>query len=94
MADPTKRAPAAVNGFTAELTGASGVQLDLARMRIATDRPVTATVSTDAPLALRLAGAWRSAPVVTVGGSAVPATLADGVLTVQLPAGVAQLQVG
>lgn len=94
VADPTKRAPDAVNGFTAELTGASGVQLDLARMRIATDRPVTATVSTDAPLALRLAGAWRSTPVVTAAGTAVPAALADGVLTVQLPAGVAQLQVG
>jgi dienelactone hydrolase len=94
VTDPTKRAPAAVNGFTAALTGASAVQLDLARMRISSERPVTGTVTTDAPLALRLAGTWTSLPTVTAGGTSLPAALAGGVLTVQVPAGTTALTVG
>jgi dienelactone hydrolase len=93
-ADPTRRAPTAVNGFTATLTGASAVQLDLTRMRIATDRPVSGTVTTEAPLTLRLSGSWRTAPTVTLGGAPVEATLADGVLTVPVPAGASDLKVG
>jgi dienelactone hydrolase len=94
IADPTKTAPVAVNGFTAALTGASAVQLDLQRMRISSGTPVTGTVTTDAPLSLRLAGAWSSLPAVTVGGQPAPAQLVDGVLTLQLPAGTSALQVG
>jgi dienelactone hydrolase len=94
VADPTKTAPAAVNGFTATLTGAQGVELDLARMRVSTDRAITGTVTTDAPLALRLAGTWPTPPAVTVGGEPVEAVLADGVLTVALRAGTSSVEVG
>lgn len=93
-ADPTKSAPDAVNGFTATLTGASAVAFDLARMRVVSDEPVSGSVTTDAPLSLRLLGAWRTLPPVTVGGAPVGATLVDGVLTVPLPAGTSDLQVG
>ncbi|MFP5220303.1 MAG: prolyl oligopeptidase family serine peptidase [Actinomycetes bacterium] len=93
LTDPAGTTPAAVNGFTATLDGASAVQLDLQRMRIATDRPVTGTVTTDAPLTLRLAGAWSRTPTVTSGGTPVDATLVDGVLEVRLPAGTSALVV-
>ncbi|HWG93346.1 MAG TPA: prolyl oligopeptidase family serine peptidase [Mycobacteriales bacterium] len=94
VVDPTRRAPQAVNGFTATLTGASGVTLDTVRMGLRADRAVTGTVTADAPLELRLAGPWTSAPAVTVDGSPVAAPLRDGVLVVPLPAGTSALQVG
>ncbi|TAL22333.1 MAG: hypothetical protein EPN99_06105, partial [Frankiales bacterium] len=83
-ADPLAAAPAAVNGFTATLTGASAVAFDLARMGISASAPVTGAVTTEAPLALSLRGGWTSVPAVT---GATVTSLVDGVLTLQLPAG-------
>ncbi|HWH29597.1 MAG TPA: prolyl oligopeptidase family serine peptidase [Mycobacteriales bacterium] len=93
VTDPAATTPAAVNGFRATLTGATAVQLDLQRMRIATDRPITATVTTQAPLTLRLAGSWPRPPRVTAGGEPVDAEVVGGVLEVRLPAGTSALVV-
>ena len=84
-------APAAANGFTATLTGAKAVAFDLARMAISTGKAVTGTVTADAPLTLSLKGDWASVPTVT--GASVT-SFADGVLTLQLPAGTSNLVVG
>lgn len=94
LADPAAPVPAAVNGFTATLTGAKAVQLDLDRMRIRSEAPVTGTVTADAPLLLSLSGDWATAPGVTVGGAPVPAQLVDGVVQVALPAGTSTVVVG
>ena len=48
------RAPATSNSFTAKLTGASAVTLDLARMRLDGAKPIRATVTTDHALTLIL----------------------------------------
>jgi dienelactone hydrolase len=84
-------APAAANGFTATLSGAKAVGFDLARMGISTTVPVTGSVTTEKPLTLSLAGAWASLPAVT---GATSASLTDGVLTLELPAGTTNLKVG
>ena len=89
--NPAATAPAAVNGFTATLTGANAVAFDLARMGISSAAPVTGTVTTEAPLTLTLSGDWASVPAV-IGASVV--SLADGVLTLRLPAGASELTVG
>lgn len=89
--DPLASEPAAVNGFTATLTGASAVAFDLARMGISTAAPVTGSVTTEAPLALSLAGDWTTPPAVT---GATVTSLVDGVLTLALPAGTSTLTVG
>ena len=94
VADPTATAPATSNGFTASLTGASAVRLDMARMSIDVAKPLHGTVKTDGVLTLRLAGAWATTPVVTVDGVAVPVTLAGGVLSISVPAGTHTVVVG
>jgi hypothetical protein len=48
------RAPATSNSFTAKLTGATAVTLDLAAMRLSTGRPIQGTVTTDHALTLIL----------------------------------------
>jgi dienelactone hydrolase len=87
-------APAAVNGFTATLTGAEAVTFDLARMAISTAAPVTGEVTTEAPLTLLLLGDWSTAPQVLVDGAPVAAALVDAVLQIALPAGTSTLTVG
>jgi hypothetical protein len=91
LKNPAASAPAAVNGFTATLTGARAVGFDLGRMAVDSSKQVTGTVTTEEPLTLSLKGAWTSVPTV-VGGT--DATLVNGVLTVQLPAGTSTLTVG
>jgi hypothetical protein len=54
IADPTGTAAPTSNGFEVTLAGAEAVRLDLPRMGISTDEPVTALVRTDSPLELRL----------------------------------------
>ena len=51
-------APEPANGFTATLTGARGVRLNLERMAIDVTKPVTATIETDKPLTLELRADW------------------------------------
>ena len=84
---PLPVTPTVANGFDVTLAGAAAVRLDLTRMAIATDRPVTGTVTTDGALELRLAGAWSGAPTVTVGGLPVAAQVVAGALVFQVPAG-------
>jgi pimeloyl-ACP methyl ester carboxylesterase len=93
VADPTKNTPSPSNAFTATLTGASAVRLDVAAMKVDVTKPVHGTVTTDGPLTLRLAGEWAATPVVTVDGVPVPVTLANGVLSVSLPVGTHTLGV-
>jgi len=94
IADPTAKAAASTNGFDVNLTGASAVRLDLARMRVDTTKAVTGKVTTDGALSLRLAGAWAATPIVLVDGVPVGGTLAGGVLTLSVPAGTHTLLVG
>jgi pimeloyl-ACP methyl ester carboxylesterase len=54
LTNPLSAAPAKVNGFQLALSGASAVRLDLARMGIDAAQPISATVTTDTPLELRL----------------------------------------
>jgi len=82
------------NAFTSTLTGASAVRLDLASMKIDVTKPVKGTVTSDGLLQLRLAGAWSTAPVVTVDGIPTAATLAGGVLSIAVPAGTHTVGVG
>jgi len=89
--NPAVAAPAAVNGFTATLTGAKAVGFDLARMAITSAAPITGTVTTEAPLVLSLAGTWDAVPAV-IGAEVLG--LVDGVLTLTLPAGTSNLVVG
>ncbi len=87
-------APAAVNGFAVTLEGVKAVRLDLARMGVVTPGAVTGTVTADAPIELRLAGAWVTAPVVRIGSAVVTATVSGGVLRFAVPAGISQITVG
>ena len=91
LPDPRRRRPPTAS--TSRSPAPTAVRLDLARMAVDVARPVTGTVTTDAAVALRLAGPWTRRPVVTVGGLPVPVTLADGVLTVTVPAGTSSIQV-
>ncbi|MDX6234233.1 MAG: hypothetical protein QOH68_3330 [Nocardioidaceae bacterium] len=92
LADPLAKA-ALANAFDVHLAGARAVRLDLARMSINSGKPVTATVTSDGPLELRLAGGWSAAPKVTRNGLPIPATLSNGILVVQLPAGASTLAI-
>jgi hypothetical protein len=92
--DPTATSAALTNGFDVTLTGASAARLDLARMRVDAAKPVTGKVRTDGSLSLRLDGGWPSTPVVAIDGVPVGGTLADGVLTIAIPAGTHTLLVG
>ncbi len=56
---------APMNAFEATLTNIATAQLDVARMALSTAGGITATVTTDGPVVLRLAGVWASAPIVT-----------------------------
>src|SRR5947207_7966428 len=94
VANPTATPPPTSNGFTTTLTGASAVRLDMARMAIDVTKAVHGAVTTDGVLTLRLAGAWATAPVVTVDGVPVGATLAGGVLSINVPAGTHTVVVG
>ena len=94
VADPTATEPSPSNAFTASLTGASAVRLDLARMGVDVGRAVKGTVATDGALQLRLAGPWPATPVVTVDGVAVAVTLTDGVLAIPVPGGTHAVMVG
>jgi hypothetical protein len=94
VADPTATAPPTSNRFTATLTGASAVRLDLARMSIDVAKAVQGAVTTDGALELRLAGAWATTPTVTVDGAAAAVALSDGVVSISVPAGTHTLVVG
>jgi hypothetical protein len=94
IADPTATAAPRSNRFTAALTGASAVRLDLARMRLDVAKALQGTVTTDGVLQLRLAGAWAVPPVVSLDGVPVGATLTGGVLTITVPPGTHTVSVG
>jgi len=92
QADPAAT-PATSNGFTATLTGAKAVTLDLGRMKLSTAEPMAGTVTTDAPLALTLDGA--EGPVdVTIDGQPATATRNGDELTIAVPAGEHTVLVG
>ncbi len=79
--------PAARNGFTATLTGARAVRLAYGRMGIKTRRRSFATVETEAPLRLRLAGRFPKRMRAFVDGERVAARRGRRALTVRMPAG-------
>ena len=80
-------APDTRNGFVATLTGASGVRLDLLRMRVKTLRSVSGDVTTQAPLRLELLGKWRG-PKASIDGAPVSVTrVSASVIAISIPAG-------
>ena len=68
------------NAFEATLTNIATARLDVARMALSTANAITATVTTDVPVVLRLAGTWASAPTVTGAMS----SYAGGVLEIKI----------
>jgi hypothetical protein len=94
LPDPLAQAPPR-NGFALDLTGATGVRVDLPRMGLSTTTPLTATVDTEHPLQLRLAGPWGVRPSVRIDGVTTSVARPHrGVLTVTIPAGSHELVVG
>jgi len=71
------------NWFDATMTNLSSATLDVVRMGLSTGSPIVASVTTDGPTTLRLAGGWHGAPEV-VGAST--STYAGGVLTLTFDA--------
>ncbi|MFA5890440.1 MAG: prolyl oligopeptidase family serine peptidase [Actinomycetota bacterium] len=53
------------NAFSVTLANIADGRLDVARMGLGTAAPITATVTTDGPTTLRLAGTWADPPTVT-----------------------------
>jgi dienelactone hydrolase len=86
-------AVAHANVFTASLTGASGVTLDLARMGIDVDQAVTATVTSDETLVLRLVGPWQAAPLVFVDGERASSSRNGDIVEIVLDAGTSQIEI-
>jgi hypothetical protein len=70
------------NGFEATFTRVAAVTLDLARMGLAVDRELTATIVGDGPTELSLAGPWRGPVDVRVGAACRPVDPVAGVVTV------------
>jgi acetyl esterase/lipase len=84
-ADPAAT-PETSNAFTATLTGAKAVTLILGRMQLSASKPLTGTVTSEAPLALTLDGVWHGVSV-TVDGQPATTSRDGDELTVQVPAG-------
>lgn len=82
------------NGFAVSLTGASSVQIDVARMGLNAARPIAGSATTNGAATLRLAGGWTAAPTVTVNGAPVAVSLADGVLSIPLTNGANTIAIG
>ena len=93
IADPRSTTPAPSNAFTFTLSGASAVRLDVDRMGLAADQPITGTVTSDGAFELRLASSWTSAPVVLIGGAPAATTYEPvaKILTIAVPAGSNQV---
>jgi hypothetical protein len=78
------------NSFSATLTDLASGTLDLARMSIGTSAPITATITTDGPCDLLLAGTWSYDP--SVAGAAH--TFDSNGVTLHLPAGTHTVTIG
>jgi dienelactone hydrolase len=86
--------PSIRNAFELDLTGATAVRLDLARMGLSSTTTLTGAVTTEQPLELRLTGTWSKRPVVAIDGVVVPVRRSGTTLSFTIPAGVNQLVVG
>lgn len=75
------------NSFTASLSGATSVRLELGEMLISSGEAITAEVEADREVRLRLHGDWDVAPAVTVNGATIDASLIDGLLEIPLGSG-------
>ncbi|MFL5894164.1 MAG: prolyl oligopeptidase family serine peptidase [Thermoleophilaceae bacterium] len=85
-------APPSKNAFSATLTGARAVRLDLQRMRISPLLPISGEVTTQAPLRLELSAPFRGSVSATVDGAAVAVErVSKGVIAVAVPAGKHEL---
>jgi pimeloyl-ACP methyl ester carboxylesterase len=83
------------NGFSARLSGARAVRLDLLRMRVRTLRRIDGDVTTQAPLHLELLGKWRGPVRASLDGAdAAVERLDKGVIAIEIPAGRHSLVVG
>jgi dienelactone hydrolase len=91
--DPEAPGSAPHNAFTAELDGASGVTLDLERMRIDVRTTIDASVTTDETLVITLLGPWRGETTVTIDGESVSAEREGEALTFTLEPGTSEIHV-
>jgi hypothetical protein len=78
------------NAFEAETTNLAGVELDAGRMGLDPHRPVTAGLTGDGSLRLRLTGWTGAAPTARLDGEAVKVRRGRGSITLDLdlPAGI------
>ena len=89
---------APANSFSATLTNLASAELDLARMGLGTASAISASVTSDGAVTLRLAGAWAGTPEVTVcAGDACEiledVDYQDGVLSIGLGSGTFQVSI-
>jgi hypothetical protein len=93
LATPLDRPAELRNAFSAALEGAEAVELDLDRMDLAIDEPLTGTVTSDVPVTLRLAAGWLAQPEVRVDGQVVPDARRGRALELRLPAGTSIVEI-
>jgi pimeloyl-ACP methyl ester carboxylesterase len=83
------------NRLLAQIRGASGLRFDAGRMRLDLSRPITADVSNDQPMELRLSGDWCSvAPPVSLDGRPWKVVANQDGLSLHLPAGNNSIAIG
>jgi predicted esterase len=84
---------APANRFTATLTNLSLARLDGPRMGLDTTSPIVATVVTDGPATLEIAGSWEAPVPVT--GTGVTTSYDGAIVSIELPAaGTYQISIG
>jgi poly(3-hydroxybutyrate) depolymerase len=76
-----------VNGFVVKISGAKGVRLDVARMRLSTRKRFTGDVDTGSRLRLVLRGHWPRRVSARVGGKRIHAIRRSRYLVLVLPRG-------
>src|SRR3954452_17520374 len=76
LADPVNAAPKPANTFTAKLTGAKAATLDLAKMGMKADQPVTGTVTADHAVELTLLRGGQTLTYQVPAGSAQTVSVA------------------
>jgi dienelactone hydrolase len=76
-----------VNGFVVKISGAKGVRLDVARMRLSTHKRLTGDIDTGSRLRLVLPGHWPRRVSASVGGKRIRAIRRSRYVVLVLPRG-------
>jgi predicted esterase len=82
------------NDFALTARGAAGLSLDTLRMRLSLQRPISAAIDSDHPLALRLLGRFAGRPrSVLVSGNPIRPQLTADSMVVSIPSGRSSLEI-